>query len=253
MRRRPGISGLQRQQAQREAFSDLGSVAASARQLAMEEQLQSFQSQLAQFALKHRADINSQPAFRASFHKMCRDIGVDPLASNKGFWSEALGLGEFYFDLGVQVAEACVASRLETGGLIPLDVLVRRVNKRRGTAVSGEVSIDDVKQAIGSLGKLGSTFKLEMVSGKYLVRSVPGELSPDAAAAIDVAAQDPDGAISEDSLAQRFGGGVGGLVRAREALESFMRDGMAWVDDQREPGKYWYYLPASSEKWSEVL
>ena len=40
---------------------------------------------------------------------------------------------------------------------------------------------------------------------------------------------------------------------AREALESFMRDGMAWVDDQREPGKYWYYLPASSEKWSEVL
>ena len=34
---------------------------------------------------------------------MCASIGVDPLASSKGFWSEMLGVGDFYYELGVQV------------------------------------------------------------------------------------------------------------------------------------------------------
>jgi len=25
---------------------------------------------------------------------------VDPLASNKGFWAELLGIGDFYYELG---------------------------------------------------------------------------------------------------------------------------------------------------------
>lgn len=252
MRRRPGISGLQRQQAVRSAAADVGELAKETQQVAMAEQMKAFQENLAAFAIKHRTDVNKSPAFRASFHKMCRDIGVDPLASNKGFWSEALGLGEFYFELGVQVAEACMSTRLETGGIVPLDTLVRRVNERRGSAAQ-QVSADDVKQAVARLGKLGSTFRLEMVSGRYLVRSVPGELSADAAAAIDAAAADDDGAVSEAQLSARFGSGVSGAVRARETLEKLMRDGMAWVDDQREVGKRWYYVPAASERWADVL
>ena len=34
---------------------------------------------------------------------MCTSIGVDPLASSKGFWSEMLGFGDFYYELAVQV------------------------------------------------------------------------------------------------------------------------------------------------------
>lgn len=32
------------------------------------------------------------------------DVGVDPLASNKGFWAQLLGVGDFYYELAVQVS-----------------------------------------------------------------------------------------------------------------------------------------------------
>jgi ESCRT-II complex subunit VPS22 len=34
---------------------------------------------------------------------MCSAVGVDPLASQKGFWAELLGFGDFYYELGVQI------------------------------------------------------------------------------------------------------------------------------------------------------
>jgi len=33
--------------------------------------------------------------------KMCKQIGVDPLSSNKGFWVDVLGVGDFYYELAV--------------------------------------------------------------------------------------------------------------------------------------------------------
>ena len=45
-------------------------------------------------------DIRKNPEFRAQFHAMCARCGVDPLASNKGFWAELLGIGDFYYELG---------------------------------------------------------------------------------------------------------------------------------------------------------
>ena len=35
---------------------------------------------------------------------MCASIGVDPLASNKGFWSNMLDIGDFYYELGSNIA-----------------------------------------------------------------------------------------------------------------------------------------------------
>ena len=32
---------------------------------------------------------------------MCKEIGVDPLSSNKGFWVDVLGVGDFYYELAV--------------------------------------------------------------------------------------------------------------------------------------------------------
>ena len=48
--------------------------------------------------------------------------GVDPLASNKGFWAEILGVGDFYYELGVQIADVCMATRPLNGGLIEISV-----------------------------------------------------------------------------------------------------------------------------------
>jgi ESCRT-II complex subunit VPS22 len=47
---------------------------------------------------------------------------VDPLASKKGFWNELLGLGDFYYELGVQIAEACLLARPFNGGLMEMGV-----------------------------------------------------------------------------------------------------------------------------------
>lgn len=50
---------------------------------AMKEQMTTFKTKLEEFALKYKADIRRDPEFRARFHQMCANIGVDPLASNK--------------------------------------------------------------------------------------------------------------------------------------------------------------------------
>lgn len=34
---------------------------------------------------------------------MCKQIGVDPLSSNKGFWVDVLGVGDFYYELAVSI------------------------------------------------------------------------------------------------------------------------------------------------------
>lgn len=49
----------------------------------MKEQMALFKRNLEAFAAKHKADIRKDPVFRAQFHTMCANIGVDPLASNK--------------------------------------------------------------------------------------------------------------------------------------------------------------------------
>lgn len=59
-------------------------------------------------------------------------IGVDPLASSKGFWSEMLGFGDFYYELAVQIIEICMASSHRTGGLMEAGELRQRLLKSRG-------------------------------------------------------------------------------------------------------------------------
>jgi len=70
-----------------------------------------------------RSDIRQDPVFRAQFHTMCANVGVDPLASNKGMWAQLLGFGDFYYELGVQIVEACLATRAYNGGFMELGSL----------------------------------------------------------------------------------------------------------------------------------
>ena len=67
----------------------------------MTSQLSEFKTSLEEFAIKHKAEINRNPVFRNQFLKMCKQIGVDPLSSNKGFWVDVLGVGDFYYELAV--------------------------------------------------------------------------------------------------------------------------------------------------------
>lgn len=58
-------------------------------------------------------------------------------------WAQLLGFGDFYYELGVQVVEACWATRSHNGGLLDLGSLLKYVNKRRGSHAE-PISEDDV-------------------------------------------------------------------------------------------------------------
>jgi hypothetical protein len=40
--------------------------------------------------------------------------------ANKGFWADLLGIGEFYYELGIRIIEASIATRGSNGGLLPI-------------------------------------------------------------------------------------------------------------------------------------
>ncbi|KAG6756600.1 hypothetical protein POTOM_040035 [Populus tomentosa] len=114
----------------------------------MKEQLATFSSQLEEFARKHKflvLMIFERTLLSGQFHEMCAKVGVDPLASSKGFWAELLQIGDFYYELGlynfffhygaislanvfesssvydarregVQILEICLATRPRNGG-----------------------------------------------------------------------------------------------------------------------------------------
>ncbi|KVI07974.1 EAP30-like protein, partial [Cynara cardunculus var. scolymus] len=87
---------------------------------------------------------------------MCAKVGVDPLASNKGFWAELLGIGDFNYELGtclgMQIVDVCLATRPHNKGLINLEELCKL---------------------------LRSGFEVITVGNRKLARSVPNELKKD--------------------------------------------------------------------------
>jgi hypothetical protein len=69
--------------AHQEQYKNVGEEVRKNNLEAMKEQMAIFKAKLEEFALKHKSDIRKDPQFRARFHQMCANIGVDPLASNK--------------------------------------------------------------------------------------------------------------------------------------------------------------------------
>jgi len=57
--------------------------------------------------------------------------------ANKGFWAELLGVGDFYYELGIQIIDVCLSTRGRNGGLVELGELKRQLIKMRGGNNSG--------------------------------------------------------------------------------------------------------------------
>lgn len=251
MRRRPGIAGLQNAAAARDQYRLIGENVAKIRTDLMKEQLATFRSQLKEFARKHKNDIRKNPTFRSQFHEMCAKVGVDPLASNKGFWAELLGIGDFYYELGVQIVDICLATRSHNGGLISLQELCSLLCLRRKTARES-VSEDDCLRAISKLKVLGSGFEVITVGKKKLVRSVPTELNKDHNEILELA--QARGYVLAEEVEKRFSWASG---RAIDALETLLEEGLAMIDDGARDGKRRYWFPCvasiSSATGSEGL
>ena len=242
MRRRAGVGAIQKQRVAQEKYQAKRAELEEGQVEELSRQLETFRSRLQQFATRHRNDIRRDATFRRQFQEMCAAIGVDPLASGKGFWSELLGVGDYYYELSVRVVEACLAAAPRTGGLMPLDELKRRLARSAGPG-QPELSQDDLLRAIGKLKVLGTGFQLVKLAGdRHLVQSVPGELSGDQTAVLE-RAQAQGGRVTASQLGWQ-------AARAERAFQQLVQDELAWVDEQTGgETEYWFpsLFPAISD------
>lgn len=232
------MGAIQKQKLEQEKYKDKGNEIQENELEQMTKQLDIFRINLEEFAGKYKNEIRKNALFRRQFQEMCASIGVDPLASGKGFWS-VLGIGDFYYELGVQIVEVCLATNDKNGGLISLDELRTRLIKARGQGKQHqEISVDDLLCAAKKLRIFGNGFSVVPIGkGNYMVQSVPGELSMDHTAVLQVA-NSSQACVSVSQLCERL---LWKDDRARKSLEHMVKEGLAWVDlqDSKEI-VYWF-------------
>jgi len=222
------------------------------------ETVKKLEVKLSDFAKKHKKEIQEDPAFRKKFLEMCAPIGVDPLSSKKGFWDGVLGIGEFYYELAVKVAEVCMASRSRNGGIMSI-AEVQSILMKRGTKFcfsdsqkkGSKYSKDDIVTAIGKLSKLGSGFRTVKIGNSMMVISVPTELDNDHMEVIKIAQdiaergtswfttsqQRAIGEVTMDDVVKATGWDH---ERSKRALDLLLSEGMAWLDMYDGIEHYWF-------------
>lgn len=252
MRRGAGLAAFERHKADIQSYATLSDSLSRQSLDALQSQLGQFRAALQRFAASHREDIKKNPAFRASFQQMCSNIGVDPLAGPQkgGWWAELLGMGDWQYELGVQIVDICVGKRDQNGGMIEMEELVRLLNKLRGIPTTdpnssgktsqdtGAVTEDDVLRSIKTLKPLGAGYEVINIGSRKMVRSVVKELDVDQTIILEIAAS-VGGKVWVDLIAAAANWPV---ERAVAALDNMLlRDGLCWMDDQDEdaPIVYW--------------
>ncbi|KAF8964037.1 EAP30/Vps36 family-domain-containing protein [Flammula alnicola] len=246
MRRGVGLAAFDRQEQSKRSFAELSSELSRAQVENLHSQLDQFRTALTHFASTHRESIKNDPSFRHAFQQMCSSIGVDPLAGPRkgGWWAELLGLGDWQYELGVQIVDVCVSTRERNGGLIAMSELVRLVSKLRGVS-GGGITEEDVMRSIKTLHPLGAGYQVVEIDGCKMVRNVVKALDEDQTAILAIAREE-GGRVIEDHLIQR---NSWTRDRARAALENMLlRDGLCWLDaqDERAGRAYWVF---SAMQW----
>lgn len=237
MRRKVGVSVVQNRQVEREKFNKLGKSLEDMKLSFVQDVLKKFEGSLFEFATKHKDRINSDPEFRHQFHKMCLSVGVDPLASNKGFWANVLGVGNFYYDLGTRIIEISVQSRAINGGIISLTELITRLRQNKSLKHI-LISREDVLRAIEKISVLGNGFKIVKMSGFQMVVSVPMEINVDHQTLLENANE--DGSFTQEMICL----GLGWTKERFEViLNPLLAEGMVWMDCDHK-GKISYYFPS---------
>lgn len=225
MKRHVGVSAIKKKQEQKEAFTSLGKASKEEKLIFVKDTLQSFHSALAEFASKHKNKINADPEFRQQFHKMCQNIGVDPLASSKGFWAEILGVGDYYYELGVSITSICMQSRSSNGGIISVAEVLEKI-RSSGAKSRSSVSIEDIQRAVEKLAVLGSGFRILPIGNTLMIVSVPVQLNKDHELLLEIARSSGNGSVSWSVVqAQQWT-----RERFHLNINDMLKHGMLWVD-----------------------
>jgi ESCRT-II complex subunit VPS22 len=162
------------------------------------------------------------------------------LHASQGVWAEMLGFGDFYYELGVQIVEASLATRSIHGGLMDLPSLLKYVQRRRGSQ-SDPITEDDVIRAIKKLKMLGNGFDHVIIGHKSYVRCVPGELNTDKNKVLELA--QGKGYVSKQGVIETTGWRE---QRVDDLLTSLLKEGLAMVDEGAPDGVVLYWFPCCS-------
>lgn len=172
---------------------------------------------------------------------------------------DKMGMGDWYYALGIQVVDVCLAARERGGGLIALEQVLHAVTllRKGGDTLKkgGEISENDVKRAIETLEPLGCGYAVIEVGGVKVVRCSPGGLDKDSLIVIEVATATGRGSVTaaevwEHTRTNKVGNWT--FDRVQRALErSLMEDGMVWLDEQS--GSSTTQVRAGQEYWVPAL
>lgn len=243
-----GLAAFERDLDAQRSFAQLSSDISDSQIESLHIQLAQFRSALEHFAATHRDKIKRDPAFRHEFQQLCANIGVDPLAGPRkgGWWADILGLGDWQYELGVQIVDICVSTRDRNGGLIEMTELVQLLEKLRNVA-GGKITEEDVVRSIKTLKPLGAGYEVLTVGGRKMVRTVPKEFDSDQMAVLSLS-RTTGGRITEDLLVDQL---AWNRDRVRVALDNMLlRDGLCWLDEQDETSGKSYWVPSVME-WVE--
>jgi ESCRT-II complex subunit VPS22 len=152
-----------------------------------------------------------------------------------------LGVGDFYFELGIKIIQICLQTRSANGGIITLRELVARVRekqrlaeaarKRRSSTSSQttQISSEDVMRSIEKLEILGKGFSLVHTGKKSepMVLSVPLEVNRDHGELMTVAQE--IGYVSQATMQSLYGWTT---ERFEQSIVPLLQEGIVWVDDQ---------------------
>ncbi|KAJ2103049.1 ESCRT II complex subunit Dot2 [Coemansia sp. S100] len=238
MRKAVGIGGLRRQEAERRALSQKGTELAQREIEKLREQIAVMKSNLEDFVSVHQREIRSDPVFRVQVQRMCQLIGVDPLASRKGYMAELLGVGDFYCELGIQIIDICVGTRSVNGGLIELDELRRRLIQRRLKG-SEPIVEDDIRRAISQLKPLKSGYKIIDFGKRKMVQSVAREMNSDFSTVLTLAQYTNKFTKEDIRLAWSWD-----FDRIHACVNDMLCLGIIWIDEPDDCCEPEYWVPA---------
>jgi len=239
MKKRIGVSIVKSKQEEKDKFNKMGKSLEEVKMTFVLDTMSTFQASLSEFATKYKDRINSDPEFRNQFHKMCLSVGVDPLASSKGFWADILGVGDFYFELGVKIIQITVQTRSSNGGIMGLDEMIQKLNEKQqldnkhkkvhSSHSPPQLSQEDIIRAMEKISVLGNGFRLLRIGGKRMICSVPLEINIDHEA-IMTAAEQEQGAVTEEIIQTIYGWSH---ERFTLIMKPLLLEGIVWVDNYR--------------------
>ncbi|CAG9317682.1 SNF8 [Blepharisma stoltei] len=227
------MKGLKQKQMLKERLKQEGNQLNTTFKNSLKEQLERFQQNLERFLTQNRVEINKNPSLRQEFYGLCREIGVDPLISSKGYWAEMFNDIQFYYDLAVQITTVCIALRQRTGGLLEVNDCLKWVNKLRG---KNQITIQDMYKAIETLKVLGNGMNIMETGDCKMLVSVPLELNIDQKFVIERARDSGfvNHAMFPDWPRARF----------QIAVDALISEGLVWLDQVGKEKTY--YFPGHS-------